>query len=97
MHSFTELLLFLPSLCEFWTKVQSKCKESYLKETKDYELNINKFHAHGTNTVFYDAVKGDGETFYCHCAKHVVPRITKETLKKLGRGVGTWTMQGLEY
>ena len=44
----------------------------------------------GTNTMFTDTVKGHGETLYCHCAKHCVPRLTKEFLEQLGCGVGIY-------
>ena len=58
-HNFTKILSLLSSLREFWTKVRSKYKEYYLQELKYYELNINEFCAHGTNTIFADVVSGD--------------------------------------
>ena len=58
---------------------------------------MNKVYEHGECTMFADVIVGDGETFYCHCAKHHVLRIAKETLKELGCGVEFWTMKGFEH
>ena len=88
MDNLTEMLLLFHSSHEFWIKVRIKCKQSYLQETTDYELNIHKFYVHDANAVFSDLVEGDDETFYCHCAKNVAPRLVKKTLEKLGCGVG---------
>ena len=63
-HALTELLFLLPSLRKFWTKVRIKFKESYLQETKDDKVSVNKFLSHDTNTVPTDIVKGESETFY---------------------------------
>ena len=90
---FIELLLSLPSPHIFLTKVRIESKEEFLNETDECKDDMKKFHKHGIDAMFADAVRGDGEAFHCHCAKHYAPRIASVTLDQLSCGVGFWTMQ----
>ena len=69
-HDFTEFLLFLLLLCKCWTKVRIESKEQCLNEIDEHECNLNKFYKQDIDTTLKTAVRGDGEAFYCHCAKH---------------------------
>ena len=88
VSNFVNLLLFLSSSHAFWTKVRIESEASYLMEIAEQELNMNMFYEHGESTLFTDSIVSDGETFYCHCAKHHMPGITKDILKELGCVVG---------
>ena len=68
-----------------------------MNETDECKDDMKKFHKHGIDAMFADAVRGDGEAFHCHCAKHCAPRIARVTLDQLSCGVGIWTTQGFEY
>ena len=48
------------------------------------------------DTMFTDSVRGNGDIFYCNCAKNCVPRIVRVTLDQLSCGIGIWTMKGFE-
>ena len=58
---------------------------------------MSKFYEHVIDTTFTYTVRGDDETFYCHCAKHYAPRIARVTLDQLNCGISIWTMQAFEH
>ena len=80
-HDFIEVLLLLPLLLKFQAKVRIESKEKYSNNIDEYEFDMTKFYKHGADALFADAVRGDSETFYCHCAKHCVLRIACTTLQ----------------
>ena len=97
VNNFTQLPQLLLYLFKFWTNVTIDSRQSYLKKIDAHELNMDLFCKHGNNTIFTNTHIGDGETFYLHCAKHHVSRISRIALNMLGCGVVIWTMQGFEH
>ena len=97
LNHMCQVLALVPKLSEFWKKVKVNSHESHMEEIQDYEMKMNTFYYHGSFCIFTNTVKGDGETFYCHIAKHWIPNMARWTLDNLGCGVGIWTMQGFEH
>ena len=92
-----DVLLLLHSFHKFWTKVRIESEEYYVEKITTYEQNIDNCYKYGSNTIFTDAIFGDGKRNYCHCAKHLMPRLARDTLKHLRCGVGIQTMQSFEH
>ena len=62
----------------------------------DFENGVKKLYSIGSTTFLTKNVVGDDETFYYHCLRYYMPRISRDIWTKHKVGIGVFTMQGFE-